>query len=131
MIRTSTIARPLLALVAALVSIPLAAKEPMVVTGERGHPVYQQRVDFADLDLRESQARSVLVRRVKAAAWAVCIAAEGRQSAEWALRDPDGNCPNSTYQAARPQIRAAIDRDNAGQPHQATSLVVSASALAR
>jgi UrcA family protein len=125
MTRNSSIARPLLTLAVTLVSIPLAAKEPVVVTGERGRLVYQDRVDFADLDLRERQARTVLVRRVMTAAWSVCIAAEGRRSAEMALGGADGNCPNSTYRAAQPQIRVAIERAKSGQPQLATALVIS------
>ena len=49
MTKTSTIARPLFALAAALVAAPLAAQEPLTVTGQ---PVVQERVSFADLDLR-------------------------------------------------------------------------------
>ena len=123
MIRTSIITRPLFALTAVILAAPLAAERPLTVTGE---PMVQESVSFADLDLREVPARMALVRRVKNAAWAVCIAAEGRQRAGLAFGDPAGNCPNSTLRAARPQIRAAIDRARSGQPAIATNLVVSA-----
>ena len=57
MTKTSTIARPLLALVAALVAAPLAAEEPMTVTGQ---PILQEVVSFADLDLRHWSAQRSL-----------------------------------------------------------------------
>ena len=128
MTRNSTIARPLLVLAAALASSPLAANEPLSVTAQ---PVHRQEVDFADLDLRQSNARQTLFRRVMDASWAICIAAEGRRSAGLAFGDPAGNCPNSTYRAARTQIMAAIRRANAGQSHPATAVVVTSPAPAR
>ena len=64
MIKKSSIARPLFALAAALVSTQLSAGEPVVVTGQHGEPVYREQVSFADLDLRQSKARQTLFRRV-------------------------------------------------------------------
>lgn len=130
MIGNAHIARSLLALVAALVSAPLAARDPVVVTGQSAQPLYQAQVDFADLDLSQSRARQTLHRRVMSAAWAVCVAAEGK-SAALALGGSEGNCPNSTYRAARPQITAAIRRATSGQPHTATAMVVAASTSRR
>lgn len=121
--RTSTPnLRPLLMLGLALAATPLAAKDPLIV---KAQPLHQQRVSFADLDLREMRARMVLNRRVMDAAWAVCIAAEGLTSASRALGSSQNNCPNSTYDAARPQIAAAIRRAKAGQVPLAAAFVVS------
>jgi UrcA family protein len=126
MIRTANIAGPLLTFAAAFATAPLAAREPVVVTAQPAPTVYQQQVNFADLNLRETHARMVLDRRVMSAAWSVCIAAEGLERATFALGDAGNNCPNSTYHAARPQIRAAIDRAKSGQPAMATNMVISA-----
>ena len=130
MTTNSTIARPLLILAAALVSTPLAA-EPVVVTGERGQPVYQERVDFADLDLRQSGARQTLFRRLMRASTEVCIQAEGEINMNKVMGGAQNTCPNRTYRVARPHIMAAIRRATSGQPHQATALTVAAPARAR
>jgi UrcA family protein len=131
MTKNTIIARSLLTLAAALATAPLAAGEPVVVTAQPTPSVHQQRVDFADLDLRRSKARQTLFRRVMDAAQSVCIAAEGKRSAVLAFGDSQGNCPNSTYRAARPQIMAAIHRANSGLPHTAAAVVIAAPARAR
>lgn len=131
MITTSSLARPLIALAAVLAATSVSAKEPVVVTGHQALPGHQAQVDFADLNLRRSKARQVLFRRAMDAAWAVCIAAEGRRGARLAYGDPSGNCPNSTYRAARPQIMAAIRRAQSGAPHPSTALIIAAPAPAR
>lgn len=131
MIKTPTITRPLLALAAAIVSVPLAAKEPVLVTGQQGEPFYQEQVSFADLDLRQSRARQLLSRRVMQASTNVCIQAEGRMNMNRVMGGPENTCPNRTYRAVRPQITAAIRRATSSQPHPATALVVAAPAPAR
>jgi UrcA family protein len=131
MIRTSLITGPLFTFAAAFLAAPLAAKEPVVVTAQPAPAVYQQEVKFADLDLRESRERQTLFQRVMDAAWFVCIEAEGKRSAELAYGDSEGNCPNSTYRAARPQIRAAVRRANSGLPHTAIAVAIAAPATAR
>lgn len=128
MIKNTQIARPLLALAAALVSIPLAAQETVIVSGK---PVFQERVNFADLDLRQTKARLALARRVMHAAWTVCIAAEGEHSAGFALGDSADNCPNSTYDAARPQMTAAFRRAERGEQPTTTALIIAAPASTR
>jgi UrcA family protein len=128
MTRNSTIARPLFALAAALACAPLAAKEPVVVTGQ---PVYQERVDFADLDLRQSRARQTLFRRVMRASTEVCIRFEGKINIDKVMGGARNTCPNRTYRVARPQIMAAIRRANSGQPQPALALVVAAPTAAR
>ena len=70
--KTYTIARPLFALAAALVAAPLAAEEPMTVTGQ---PVHQEVVSYADLDLRQRSAQQTLRSRVHRAAEKVCAQA--------------------------------------------------------
>ena len=79
MTKATIIARPLIALCAALVALPLAAAEPTVVTRER-QPVYQERVSFGDLDLRRGTARQTLKVRVLRASERVCSKAEGDSS---------------------------------------------------
>jgi UrcA family protein len=131
MTKNTTIARSLLTLAAALVTVPLAAREPVVVNAKPASSAYQQEINFADLDLRQSRARVILFQRVMDAAWSVCIEAEGLYGATTAVGDSSGNCPNSTYSAARPQITAAIRRAKSGLPHTAMSLVVAAPAHAK
>ena len=70
----STIARPLCALAAALVAAPLAAQEPVTVTGQ---PVFQESVSYTDLDLRNWSGRQTLEARVYRAADRLCARAEG------------------------------------------------------
>jgi UrcA family protein len=124
------IARPLLALAAALVAAPLAAREPVIVTGKPGQPLYQERVDFSDLDLRQSQARQTLFRRVMRASTDVCIRHEGRINIDKVMGGPRNTCPNRTYRVARPQVMAAIRRATSGQP-TTTAMIVTAPATAR
>jgi UrcA family protein len=131
MTRKTIVARSLLTLGTAIVATPLAAREPVVVTAQPASPVYQQEVNFADLDLRQSGARQTLFQRVMDAAWSVCIEAEGKRSAELAVGDAERNCPNSTYRAARPQITAAIRHANSGLPQTATAVVIAAPGPAR
>jgi UrcA family protein len=131
MTRTSIIAGPLFTFAVAIVTAPLAAREPVVVTAQPAPAVYRQEVNFADLDLRQSRARLTLLQRVMDAAWSVCIEAEGKRKAESAFGDSEGNCPNSTYRAARPQIMAAISRANSGLPHTAIAVAIAAPAADR
>ncbi len=123
MTKTSTIARPLLAL--ALVAAPLAAQEPTVVTGAH-QPTYQERVSFADLDLSQGSAQRALKTRVRRAADRVCIEAEGPLPSYGYGFGSDLTCADLTYNHARPQIVAAIDRAKSGQQTAAMALVISA-----
>lgn len=124
MIRKCKIDRTLLALAAALATTPLAAQEPMSVTGAR-QPVYQERVNFVDLDLNKGSAQSALRLRVKSASSRVCQQAEGSFHDE-----PSYNgglsCDDQTYSDAKPQIRAAIDRAKTGKQLAALTMIITA-----
>ena len=101
----------------------------MTVTGQ---PVYQERVSFADLDLRNSGDRQKLKGRVHRASDRVCIAAEGpipRYSPSWG-RNGVETCSDLAYDAAHPQIAAAIDRARSGR-QLATALIITGPANAR
>ena len=109
----------LLAFAAAVIAAPLAAEQPVTVTGEP-RPVYQERVSFADLDLLQHGHQRMLKRRVQRASNRVCFQAG---ETDFPLTAGD-TCPNRTYRVARPEIIAAIRRANSGQPHPATALIV-------
>lgn len=126
MTKKTLIAAPLLAVAAAFAAAPLAADQPMTVTGQQ---LYQERVSFADLDLRSWSAQQALRRRVNHASERVCIAAEGPFSANIGFMSQP-SCTEQTYQAARPQIAYAIRLAKSGQ-RMATGLVISAPARAR
>jgi UrcA family protein len=123
MIRISIIAGQLLVLATA----PLTAQEPVTVPDQ---PVVQEKVSFADLDLRNSQAQRQLESRVRHASHRVCRQSEGTFAdlgvPRIARYDPTFICPDLTYNEARPKIHAAFDRAKAGQPTMAANLVVSA-----
>ena len=127
MFKKSIIDRPLLALAAALVVAPLAAEQPMTVTGQS---MAQERVSFADLDLRQSGAQQTLRIRVKRASDRVCRQAEGPFPdvgvSGFGRDDPSLTCTDLTYADARPQLRAAIDRAKSGQQLAAMTFVISA-----
>ena len=125
MIRNSNIALPLFAFAATLVAVPLAAQEPTVVTGAH-QPTYQERVSFADLDLRQFSKQQTLKTRVRRAADRVCIEAEGPFPSYGYGFGSDLTCADLTYNHAKPQIVAAIDRARSGQQTAAMTLVISA-----
>lgn len=122
MTRTFIIASPLCAFAATLVAAPLAAENQVTV---KGQPVFQESVSHADLDLTKWAHRNTLRGRVYRASERVCIAAEGEFDANLGIMGKP-SCTETTYDAARPQIRAAIDRARSRQPVMATNLVVSA-----
>jgi UrcA family protein len=119
-----SISRSLLALAAAVVAFPLAADEPMTVTGQQ---LYQERVGIADLDLTKWAHRYALRARVHHASERVCIALQGPIGAydyDFTGGPNAGlNCVDLTYRHARPQMAAAIDRARSGQT-MAASLTV-------
>lgn len=126
-------ARALTGLAAAtLFAAPLAMAETVVVPGE-SQPVYQERVSFGDLDLRNGSGQRILRNRVTAASKKVCRQLEGPFPSYRAPgnRDMDKTCADLTYDTARPQISAAIDRAKSGQPHMAMALVLSAPRASR
>jgi UrcA family protein len=121
-------ARPLLALAAVLVAVPLAAQEPLTVTGER-QPVYQEQVSFGDLDLSRAGEQRELRKRVRDASERVCIQAVGPITAYDEGRTGRLNfgmsCIDLTYSDARPHIAAAIAGAKSGR-QLAVTLVISA-----
>lgn len=125
MTRTSTIVRPLFAIAAAIATTPLAAREPMTVTGHH-QSAEQEHVSFADLDLRRWSAQQALKVRVQRAADRVCSQAEGPFSSINLGLASSMNCTDRTYHAARPQIIAAINRARTGQSLAAMSIAVAA-----
>lgn len=131
MTRNSAIARSLLAISAMLAAAPLVAEQPVVVTGRQAEPVYQERVSFADLDLRNLTSQQQFRARVHDAAERVCVQAVGRFEPRLSGLSMESTCASRTYRIARPQIVAAIHRATSGQPHPATALIVTAPARAR
>jgi UrcA family protein len=123
MTKNLSITRPLFALAAWLVAAPLAAQEPTVVTGER-QPAYQERISYADLDLRGWSAQQTLKGRVYRAADRVCSQANGPFSINEIGLGSSLNCADSTYKATRPQIKAAINQAKAGQNLAAAVVVL-------
>lgn len=64
----------------------------------------QERVSYADLNLRFKENQQVLISRVKGASTRVCnILYDGNRFGEFASR-----CPQVVYRNARPQINLAI-----------------------
>lgn len=125
MTKNSNITRPLFAIAAALVAAPLAAREPMTVTGQ-SQSAYQERVSFADLDLRQWKAQQLLKGRVYRAADRLCSEAEGPFSSINIGLGSSLNCTDRAYNAARPQIAVAINRARIGQNLAGMTLVISA-----
>jgi UrcA family protein len=128
MTKNHAIARPLLALAAALIAAPLAAQDSTTVTGER-QPVYQERVSFGDLDLSRAGEQRELRKRVRDASERVCIQAVGPITAYDVGRTGSLNfgmsCIDLTYSDARPHIAAAIASAKSGR-QLAVSFVISA-----
>jgi UrcA family protein len=125
----SIIALPVCVLCAGLFAAsPAAANEPMVVEGQH---IAQERVSFADLDLRNWGAQAALRRRVRNASHNVCVAMEGPiTDMTYSLagtRDAGMTCTDVTYNHARTQILAAIARAKSGEL-LATGLVITARA---
>jgi UrcA family protein len=134
MLTNSTIARPLLALAAALLAAPLAAQDSTTVTGER-HKLYQERVSYSDLDLNRTGQQRELRNRVRDASHRVCVRADGPNTDSnpipYGMPDGGRTCADLTYDDARPSIAAAIRAAKSGQPQLATALVIAAPARAR
>jgi UrcA family protein len=128
MIRSSVFTRPLSALALVLVAAPLAAQERVTVTGQ---PVFQERVSFADLDLRQLQGRQTLNARVYRVADRLCAQAEGPFLENSVGFGSSPGCAELTYRNAKPQIAAAVQRAKAGQQLTAMTVVVSAPRAAR
>ncbi len=103
--------RQILGLGFAVFAAPLAAQ---VHYGETvvSAPVYQERVGYEDLDLRNTEHRHVLVTRIKQAARRIC----SNMAKDGEIKFRDKNlCSDDTYIATRPQLRRAFARADAGQ----------------
>jgi UrcA family protein len=114
-----------------LLTAPLFAEEPMIVRGHQ-QKVYQERVGFADLDLRQSHDQRTLKTRVRNASERVCLKAEGPfPEYGFALsKDASLTCADLTYNNAKSQISSAIQGVEAGR-QVAMALVTSAPSKAR
>jgi UrcA family protein len=112
-----------LVLALAATSTQLAAQDTIVEgTPQRSNTV-QERVDYADLDLRDRDNQVVLVSRVKKASGRVCDIVYKRESPVVKF---NGRCPQRTYRDAKPQIDVAIANARDGR-RVAISFVVAAS----
>jgi UrcA family protein len=109
-------------IVAATISAPLAAQDTLVEGKIIPKDRAEERVGFADLDLRDYSGQQVLISRVKQAARNVCRVV---------LRDetPEAKaysvCPRTSFKNAKPQIEKAIANAQDGRS-VAMNFVVSA-----
>jgi UrcA family protein len=113
-----------LAIAASFVSFPANAADGQPSPREAG-PVYQERVAFTDLDLRETSAQSALKRRVRRAAFELCRKIDYNYTPHLPMQRA---CVSEVYDQASPQIASAIRRAMAGQGQLATALVLSRAA---
>lgn len=96
-----------------LSAIPLGASAQTSSMEVRGEARHEERVSFADLDLRKGWDQRVLRQRVHAASDRVCRIVAGPLYET----DPGGpgtldqglTCADIAYADAKPQIEAAID----------------------
>lgn len=120
--------RSLFVIASTVIVAPVSAESPMIVSGKQ-EQVYQERVSFSDLDLRQRVAGQTLRSRVKNASDRVCIQAEGfvpRYGVYgYSHQDPSLTCADLTYAQAEPQMKAVFDRAKAGQ-QVAITFVISA-----
>ena len=85
-------------------STPLKADDTVVQGKPQRDGLVQERVSYADLNLRFKENQQVLISRVKGASRRVCnILYDGNRFGEFA-----GRCPHVVYRDARPQINLAI-----------------------
>jgi UrcA family protein len=83
----------------------LNAQDTVVEGRSQSQDIVEERVGFADLDLRDSGHQQMLVSRVRQASRNVCnIVYEDRPMAEKFY----ARCPQRSFRAARPQIDVAI-----------------------
>lgn len=84
---------------------PLMAQDTIVQGKVQRSDLVQERVAYADLNLREQPSQLILISRVKKAATRVCrIIYQG----EHPLALFESRCPYKTYSDAKPQIDLAI-----------------------
>ena len=93
------------AALAILLNTPLQAQETVVQGKVQRSDIIQERVAYADLNLREQPNQLILVSRVKKAANRVCnIIYQGEPPMEVF----QSGCRRKTYSDAKPQIELAI-----------------------
>jgi len=115
---TNTIGRVSLTLALVAATAPATARDARPGTGNAA--VSEQRVSFADLDLRQAAARQALTHRVRIAARKVCFW-RGQPASSLPMQE---SCFAATYRSARRQVTAAIQLADAGKAQPAMSLVV-------
>jgi UrcA family protein len=92
---------------------------PMTVTGPRSDDPDTLRVSYADLSLANAGDAAELRARVKREAHRICGALHSG-----ALLQTEWTCRDVVWQAAAPQISAAIEQARSGQAMAATTVVV-------
>lgn len=96
---------------------PAIGQDNLVVRGGAQPEMFQERVSYNELDLREAGDRRTLQQRVNAAARRVCYQAFGSVQ-DYGIgygRDPGMTCVDLTKKDAQPQVRLAIRQARAGQ----------------
>lgn len=105
------------------IATPLQAQDTVVEGKFQQTDVVQERVAYADLNLREQPNQLILISRVKKAAKRVCnIIYRG----EHPMAVFESRCPHKTYTDAKPQIESAIANAQNGK-QVAMSFVVARS----
>lgn len=102
---------------------PLAAQDTVVEGKAQRSGTIEERVGYADLNLRDQQNQTVLISRVKKAADRVCDVIYRSYSS---IEKFNSRCPHKTYRDTKPQIDFAIANAQNGK-RIATSLVVARS----
>ncbi len=109
-----------LALVA--VTAPLAAQDTIVEGAPQRSNYVEEKVGFADLDLRNQSNQQMLISRVRQASDRVCDVIYRGESP---IVKFNGRCVQRTYRDAKPQIDLAIANARNGR-QVAISFVVAA-----
>lgn len=101
---------------------PLIAQDTVVEGASRRSNDVQQRVSYADLDLRNQSNQRMLITRVRQASNNVCDVVFRGESP---IAKFTSRCPQRTYRDAKPQIDLAIANAQNGK-RVAISLIVAA-----
>lgn len=104
-------------LIVGVPALPAIGQDNLVVRGEPEQEVFQERVSYAELDLRNGGDQRTLRRRVSAASERVCRQAVGPLPDYGIGWGPEAGmtCVDLTKKDAQPQIRSAIRRAKAGE----------------
>ena len=105
------------------ITTPLTAQDTIVEGSPRRSNDIQERVSYADLDLRNQSNQQMLISRVRQASNRVCDVVFRGQSA---MVKFTSRCPQRIYRDAKPQIDFAIANAQNGK-RVAISFVVAAS----